>query len=191
MKVGFTFLAMVLLSLVAGPVVRGDGYVGTAAETRRVLASAVAVQVAAGEESIEITDRRVRLAAGGLERVIDLAEGNVSTTRLRINGRDLLAGPAGELSFTVTRAEPNARPKGLQPGEGGAIDSVRTFRPGQHVDPAAYDDASLGRTTRWVEPVRVQAGRWARDFMLETPSDHPGPGTAREPVGGAGSHGGV
>ena len=100
-------------------------------------------------------------------------------------GRDLLAGPATEVSLTVTRAEPNARPKGLKPGEGGSIDSVKTFSPGQHVDPGTYDDATLGQTTRWVEPVRVQRQSMGGYLLLATPevstpcsrcvsSDHPG-----------------
>ena len=67
-------------------------------------------------QPFEISDREVRISAGILERVIDLTNGNLSTTRLRVNGQELLAGPAAELSFTVTRAEPNARPKGLKAG---------------------------------------------------------------------------
>jgi hypothetical protein len=80
-------------------------------------------------QPFEISDRQVLISAGVLERVIDLANGNLSTTRLCVSGRDLLAGSAFELSATVTRAEPNAKPKGLKPGEGGSIDSVQTLRP--------------------------------------------------------------
>jgi hypothetical protein len=120
-------------------------------------------------QPFEISDRQVRISAGILERVIDLTNGNLSTTHLRIQGRDLLAGPAFELSLTVTRAEPNVRPKGLAPGQGGTIDSVQTFRPGQHVDPGSYDDAELGQTTRWVEPVHIRASQWADSFMLARP----------------------
>jgi hypothetical protein len=125
--------------------------------------------LAAEQQSVVASDQKVRISAGILERVIDLANGNVSTTHLRVNSQELLAGPAAELSVVVTRAEPNARPKGLKPGEGGSIDSAKTFRPGQHVDPSTYDDASLGVTTRWVEPVQIQASRWADSFVLETP----------------------
>ncbi len=124
---------------------------------------------AAEQQSVVLSKQEVRISAGILERVIDLANGNLSTTRLSVSGHEMLVGPAAELSLTVTRAEPNARPKGLKPGEGGSIDSVKTFRPGQHVDPGAYDDASLGQTTRWVEPVRIQASRWAESFALATP----------------------
>jgi len=135
---------------------------------------------AAQQQAVVVSDREVRISVGILERVIDLANGNLSTTRLRVNGHELLAGPAAELSLTVTRAEPNARPKGLKPGEGGSIDSVKTFRPGQHVDPGAYDDASLGQTTRWVEPVRIQASHWAESFALATPEvSSPSPGVSR------------
>jgi hypothetical protein len=120
-------------------------------------------------QPFEISDREVRISAGVLERVIDLVNGNMSTTHLRVGGQELLAGPASELSVTVTRAEPNARPKGLKPGEGGSIDSVKTFRPGQHVDPGTFDDASLGQTTRWVEPIRIRASQWAEIFTAATP----------------------
>lgn len=116
-----------------------------------------------------LSEREVRISSGGLDRTIDLADGNLRTTRLRIDGRNLLAEPAAELSFVVTRAEPNARPRGLQPGQGGTIDSVSTFRPGHRVDPGAFDDTSLGRTTRWIEPVRIEARRWAEAFILGSP----------------------
>ncbi len=119
--------------------------------------------------AFEVSPHEVRVSAGILERVIDLRDGNVSTTRLRVNDRELLAGPAAELSFTVTRAEPDAGPKGLKPGEGGSIDSAKTFRPGQHVEPGTFDDATLGQTTRWVEPIRVQARQWADRFTLASP----------------------
>lgn len=117
----------------------------------------------------EVSDRQVRISAGILERVIDLTNGDLSTTHLRVQGRDLLAGPAVELSLTFTRAEPNGRPKGLKSGEGGSIDSVKTFSPGRHVDPGAYDDAALGQTTRWVEPVRIRASQWTGTFTLAKP----------------------
>jgi hypothetical protein len=131
-------------------------------------------------QPFEISDRQVLISAGVLERVIDLANGNLSTTRLRVSGRDLLAGSAFELSATVTRAEPNAKPKGLKPGEGGSIDSVQTFRPGQHVDPGTYDDAALGQTTRWVEPIRIRASQWADTFTLAKPEvSAPAPDVSR------------
>jgi hypothetical protein len=119
--------------------------------------------------AFEVSERQVRISAGVLERVISFADGNWSTIRLRVNGQDLLAGPAAEVSLIVTRAEPNARPRGLKPGEGGSIDSVQTFRPGQHVDPGTYDDATLGQTTRWVEPIRIRASQWANNFARATP----------------------
>jgi hypothetical protein len=135
---------------------------------------------AAAQQAVVVSDREVRVSAGILERAINLATGNLSTTRLRVNGNELLSGPAAELSVTITRAEPNARPKGLKPREGGSIDSVRTFRPGQHVDPGTYDDTSLGQTTRWVEPVRIQGSQWADGFALATPEvSEPSPDSSR------------
>jgi len=127
-----------------------------------------------------VSDRQVRISAGVLERVIDLTNGNLSMTHLRVQDQDLLAGPAFEVSLIVTRAEPNARPKGLKPGEGGTIDSVKTFSPGRHVDPGAYDDATLGQTTRWVEPVRIRASQWADIFTLAKPEvSAPAPDVSR------------
>jgi len=131
-------------------------------------------------QPFEVSGRQVHISAGVLERAIDLADGNLSTTRLRTDGHEMLAGPAFELSVTVTRAEPNARPKGLKPGEGGSIDSVRTFSPGRHVDPGTYDDASLGQMTRWIEPVRIRASQWAQSFTLGTPEvSTPSPDVSR------------
>lgn len=136
-------------------------------------------------QALEVSGREVRISAGVLERVIDLANGNLSTTHLRVDGHDLLAGPAIEVSLIVTRAEPNARPKGLKPGEGGSINSEKTFSPypGHHNDPATYDDAALGRTTRWVEPTRVGASQWADTFILAPPEvSTPAPDVSRVTV---------
>ncbi|MCX5646401.1 MAG: hypothetical protein NTZ17_17225 [Phycisphaerae bacterium] len=131
-------------------------------------------------QPFEVSEHQVRISAGVLERVIDLANGNLSTTHLRVEGRELLAGPALELSLTVTRTEPNTRPKGLKPGEGGSIDSVKTFSPGRHVNPGTYDDATLGQTTRWVGPIRIRASQWADTFTFATPEvSAPAPGVSR------------
>ncbi len=133
-------------------------------------------------QPIEVSDHQVRVSAGILERMIDLTNGNLSTTHLHVDGHDLLTGPATEVSFTVTRAEPNGKPKGLEPGEGGTIDSVKTFNPypGHHNDPATYDDTALGQTTRWVEPMRVGASQWADTFLLATPEvSTPAPDVSR------------
>jgi len=140
-----------------------------------------------GAQPVAISDQEVRISAGILERGISLANGNLSTTHLCVRNpvetqdfASLLAGPASELSLTVTRAELNAMPKGLKSGEGGSIDSVKTFQPGQRVDPGTYDDASLGQTTRWVEPVRIRASRWADSFTLAAPQvSAPGPDVSR------------
>ena len=85
------------------------------------------------------------------------------------------------MSLTVTRAEPNARPKGLKPGEGGSIDSVQDFPSRASTTiPATYDDTSLGQTTRWVEPIRIRASRWADAFLLATPEvSTPAPDVSR------------
>jgi hypothetical protein len=120
-------------------------------------------------QPFEVSEHQVRISGGALERVLNLASGNLSTIHLRVDGRGLLVGPAVELSFTVTRGEPNARPKGIGSGQAEPINSTSTFRPGRHVDPGAYDDASLGQTTRWVQPVRVEARQWADGFTLGRP----------------------
>lgn len=128
----------------------------------------------------DVSDRAVRISAEGFERVIDLTNGNVSSSRLRVEGKELLAGRAPEFSVTVTRAEPNAAPRGLKPGEGGSIASQKTFQPGKHVEPGNFDDTSLNVTTRWVAPVRVQASQWAKEFALAPPEVvHPAPQRSR------------
>jgi hypothetical protein len=118
---------------------------------------------------IRVTDQAVHITSEGFERIIGIANGNVTTTRLRVSDQELLGEPAPEFSVTVTRAEPNAPPKGLKPHEGGSIDSVETFEPGQHVEPGNFDDASLGQTARWIDPVRIRASEWAGTFSLARP----------------------
>ena len=137
--------------------------------------------VVTASQPFDVSTDQVRISAGVLERVIDLANGNVSTTHLRVNGRELLAAPAAELSSDrhTRRARTDGR-KGSSRGKAAPSTACRPSSPGKHVDPGTYDDASLGQTTRWVEPVRIQAARWADGFTLETPEvSAPSPDVSR------------
>ncbi|MCX6903075.1 MAG: alpha-galactosidase [Verrucomicrobia bacterium] len=142
--------------------------------------SVVPAATAATPQAFDISATEVRITAGPMRRTLRFDRGNLCSTSLRIEEQELLAEPAREMTLTVSRAQPNARPHGLTPGEGGGVDSVETFRPGQHVVPARYDDSTLGLSNRWIEPVTVEACRWADQVILAKPQlSRPAPETHR------------
>ncbi len=135
---------------------------------------------AVAEDGIWLEEGRARLVAGTVERTIDLAGGQPATTSLKVAGQEMLAERAREFSVRIARAEPNRRPAGVKAGVGGTIDSVATFRPGKHVDPATYDDRELGIEVQWVEPASIASGAWSGSFdSLRHEITHPRQGVTR------------
>ena len=84
------------------------------------------------------------------------------TTSLRVDGRELLNGAIPEIMFTVSRAEPNRRPRGLRPGNDTPLQSKRTFTyyGGKRLDPARWEDRRP-EATRWTAAAAVASDRWA------------------------------
>ena len=79
------------------------------------------------EDGIHAEGSKLRLQAGILQRMIDIAGGELATTSLTVAGQEILAARAQEFTVTISRAEPNRRPPGLKPGAEGTIDSVKMF----------------------------------------------------------------
>ena len=65
----------------------------------------------------------VDLRAGILQRSIRYSNGSLRTQSLSVSGRELLAFPGNDVSFTLSRAEPNRRPVGLKPDAQPPVDS--------------------------------------------------------------------
>lgn len=80
-----------------------------------VLLQEVAHAQVAATSSIARDGDTIRITAGVLERIIRVSGGNVTTERLTVSGTSLTEGHAKELSFRITRAEPNRNPLDLLP----------------------------------------------------------------------------
>jgi hypothetical protein len=74
---------------------------------------------AAADPSIVTEGDAIRIKAGVLERIIRVSGGNVATESLTVSGTALSVGRADELSFRITRAEPNRNPLELPLDRGG------------------------------------------------------------------------
>ena len=150
-------------------------------------AQGIAHAAAPAESSISINTEgdTIRIKAGVLERVIRTSRGNVATEGLTISGAPLLAGTANELSFRITRAEPNRNPLEL-PIDNGA--------PALNVAEAKANDTDALKVSgdtkpetqptagqlRWINERTFSAGTWRECFGLTNVTlTAPNPGTQR------------
>jgi hypothetical protein len=106
-----------------------------------------------------------RIRAGALERTLGFAGGNITTAGLAVDGRELLAQPGSEVSFTLSHAEPNQRPAGLTPDGTPPLDSSGLFR--RVNDTALYEDRRPN-APRWVAVTRIESRTWGSKISSET-----------------------
>lgn len=117
--------------------------------------------------TISDTGNGVDLAAGLLTRTLAFDGGNVCTTAIRVDGTDVLTGPAREFSVTFHRANPNRRPQGLMPGESEAIIQQATMADGTdglQVTENAADAAP--RATKWSDALTVDGSHLSSSFDI-------------------------
>ncbi len=108
------------------------------------------------------------LRAGILARTLDVSGGNLTTTKLTVDGVEALDGPTDELSFVVTSASPNVRPIGLRPGEGAEVDL--DSGEGANTDTLTEkrgEGVSDSTNVTWIDPVQVESRAWAS--LVEPP----------------------
>jgi hypothetical protein len=141
-----------------------------AAQTgQRVAESSSRCSITTDADSVQIT-------AGILNRTISLRDRNVTTTQLAIDGQDCLAGPARELAFRISFAQPNQQPKGVKLEQTAAVETTAHFSDGSDtlvVKNAAGQEKS---GVQWVGDVRVVANSWVDHF--QQPNCHTTPSKA-------------
>jgi hypothetical protein len=126
-----------------------------------LLAAFFAFACAASAAEITVAGGRAVLKSDVLERVIRFDAGGVRTVGFTVGGRQLLAAPAAEFSFTVARERSRRRPHGLSAEEAAAtpIVSNKVFS-GEAIDSARYDDKRPD-APKWVDARTLEAGSWS------------------------------
>lgn len=76
------------------------------------------------EASIHLTKTGAILRSGLLQRELSFVSEKARTSSLTVDGRQLLDRPADEFKFRIQYVDPDEKPKLLQLGEGGSIDTT-------------------------------------------------------------------
>ena len=127
----------------------------------------------------------VRIKAGVLERVIRVSGGTVATENLTVSGTPLLAGRAAELSFRITRAEPNRNPLELPiDNTGPALNVAEAKANGTDAldvrGKAKTEAQATAGQVQWRDERLFSAASWGACFDLATVAvTTPRPGTQR------------
>lgn len=137
-----------------------------------MLLAVVGASAAVSDTGITPEGGAIRIKAGVLERVIRVSGGNVATEYLTVSGAPLIAGPADEWSFRITRAEPNRNPLELPINSGG---------PALDVSEAKANDTDALKVSGKVKPGTKPAG----DNSSERPSNPANPQQILTPVSDA------
>ena len=103
-----------------------------------------------------------QIKAGILTRRFGFKDGNLATTSLAIDGHESLAGPARELSFAVSFAEPNQRPRGIRADEYAAVETTAHFSSG--TDALRIEGGREQAGVAWSPNLAVRANAWSAYF---------------------------
>ena len=124
--------------------------------------------------AIVVKDKQIHIRAGVLTRVISTDGDNLSTTGISVAERQILAAPGSEIAVRFQFADPNREPIGLTPEEAGQIASRAGFQKAD-VPGAVGKDARDQKTVRWIGPVSVRSGSWAKHFkVVDSKTTQPG-----------------
>ena len=107
-----------------------------------------------------------KITAGILTRTLSLQDGNLATTSLAIDGHESLARAARELSFTVSFAEPNRRPRGIRADESAVVEGSSHFSSGTNALGFGAGKEQAG--VEWLPELPVRASSWSAYFEPAT-----------------------
>ena len=113
----------------------------------------------------------IRIKAGGLERIIQVAAGNIATKSLTVAGTPLIADPANEFSFRISLATPNRNPLELLAKNDAAAVNVAEAKANDtdtlklSTDPKPAAKPTEGQVT-WTNDRSFSASSWGQCFNL-------------------------
>lgn len=173
---------------------------------KRILATLIALlslAEAGHAASIIRKEDQIRLEAGPLTRVLSVSNGQLVADRMTIGDQSVLAEPSGEVSFRLSRAEPNRSPVGtavedaqglnLEEAEAEGTDALRVSRKKANAGEAAdwmrhrgqngdffEKSAGAAANAKWVDTRTFTGTNWSACFShLNTHVFCPRPGVTR------------
>ena len=120
--------------------------------------------------AISVLGNQVVIQAGILERTFSIDGSGLRSSKLLVNGNNLLADNSNEISVRLQFASPNARPVGIRDSFKGEITQVAT-NANLANEKAATDglvvqgaDGFVKQVVQWVSPQSIQASSWDANF---------------------------
>lgn len=127
-----------------------------------LLAAITPMLLAAG---ITLREGEAVIESGNLRRVVRYSDGNIRTTSLNVNGRQMLASAPAEFSVVVMREQNDRPPRPLAPEQAGEpIYFTSTYRGAwrpESPDPSRYDDTRPD-APKWVDAQTLTGAGWRR-----------------------------
>ncbi len=125
---------------------------------------------------ISQTSGKIQITAGVLSREIRVDGGLASTASIRIAGQECLARPAADVTFNVSFASPNRKPKGLAAEDTSALETTAHFS-GTDGLREARSVTNHGDSLSWRDQTRLAANAWGPDLRTgEVTISQPAPG---------------
>ena len=111
----------------------------------------------------------IHIVAGSLKRDILLARDVLLTSRLSVEGEQVLVADSPEFSFTLYAASPDRKPQGLATGEGGAIDATPISG---KTDTLTVQGQTSGpvNATQWIDASVIDGKQWGHFFPRQKSS---------------------
>jgi hypothetical protein len=130
---------------------------------------------------ISCNGERIRIEAGCLERTLRVSGGRVILENLSVSGERLAAGDGAEVSFRISRAEPNRNPIDLFSGTTATIEVEAGCENGtDSLQVKGGEGSAAPQGTEWIGERDFAGNTWNDVFDLATVSiRRPQPGVQR------------
>jgi hypothetical protein len=107
--------------------------------------------------NIDVSDKRIDIAAGIFVRSIDLSNNQMMTRSLQVNGIEILSGSSPEFQVTFSKAYPNNRPIGIK-----IVDDNKLL----WADNTPVNNGTLNQPVEWRDQTLVNGEKLAGLFTI-------------------------
>jgi hypothetical protein len=102
-----------------------------------------------GTYTISSEDGKAILSAGIMQRILHVSKDGVFTTSLTVDNESLISFDTEEVSFRISKAEPNREPGTSNSGNGGALNIEATEKQGTDALNIKNDEKKSGEAVDW------------------------------------------